>query len=89
LAKYPAGLLALMVEYTEYHIRNLVSFMQRLEITTIRDADILVSFSVVPFFTKISRDDTLQLEEPLKGRILAVFPHTFSSMESSATSRRT
>jgi hypothetical protein len=61
LAKHLAGLLALMVDFIEYHIRNLANFIQRLQITTVRDADILISFSIVPFFTRVSCDETITI----------------------------
>lgn len=87
LAKYLAGLLVLMV--AEYHVRILADFVQSSEITTAMDADIFIDFNIVPFFTRVSRDETLQLlEQQLKYRILAVCPRTFCSMESSATNRR-
>jgi hypothetical protein len=65
LAKYLAGLLSPLVGQSNYHIRNLEAFIQKLHDIELNKADTLVSLDVVSLFNKVPLDDTLQL---LSGR---------------------
>jgi hypothetical protein len=47
LAKHPAGPLALNVGYTENHIKNSADLTYRLQTSSTRDADMLISSEVV------------------------------------------
>jgi hypothetical protein len=62
LVKHLVGLLGPRVGLREHHVKNLVSFIQKLQMIHIQKTDILVIFNdVVSLFTNASLNDSLQL----------------------------
>jgi hypothetical protein len=75
-----AGSVGPLLGLMEHHIKNSVSFVQKLRMIHLQKTDTLVSFDVVPLFTKVPLNDTLQLlEQHFERRMIDLFRQVLTS----------
>jgi hypothetical protein len=61
--KHLARLLAPMIGHTAHHMKTSADFIQKLQTTSVKDPDILISFDLTSMFTRAPPKETLQLPE--------------------------